>query len=183
MPAPSVHHGKCEYLKRDGKVCARGCIGERCFAHRNSKQRVLCPVCGKSTNSVSGFCPCTTIGTNLRLRETRLQKAARELLDRDMQTLLESRKMTPPQVDMVLADVERIAAGAIEKCEVDATVYVKRAQLVSRAGKRCVLLTLASTSDDKPVFETSRVFGASEDAEGELSRELCESLKLCQTIT
>jgi hypothetical protein len=54
---PSMGHFICQYIKRDGSICGKGCMSELgCARHFNALPRTICPVCKKETYSKTGIC-------------------------------------------------------------------------------------------------------------------------------
>ena len=53
---PSSKYTKCAYIKRDGSSCGKGCVGGTCAAHVRCNSQVRCGLCGRGTQSASGFC-------------------------------------------------------------------------------------------------------------------------------
>jgi hypothetical protein len=53
------HMGRfiCQYIKRDGSICGKGCMSELgCARHFNALLRTICPVCKMGTYSKTGIC-------------------------------------------------------------------------------------------------------------------------------
>ena len=47
----------CQYIKRDGLICGKGCMSELgCARHFNALPRTICPICGRGTYSKTGIC-------------------------------------------------------------------------------------------------------------------------------
>ena len=47
----------CQYIKRDGSNCGKGCMSELgCARHYNALPRTICPICGQGTYSDTGIC-------------------------------------------------------------------------------------------------------------------------------
>ncbi|PKC59016.1 hypothetical protein RhiirA1_470085 [Rhizophagus irregularis] len=47
----------CQYIKRDGSICGKGCMSELgCSRHFNARPRTICPVCKMGTYSDTGIC-------------------------------------------------------------------------------------------------------------------------------
>ncbi|GBB85894.1 hypothetical protein RclHR1_12330015 [Rhizophagus clarus] len=46
----------CQYIKRDGSICGKGCMSElECARHYNALLSTICPVCKKETSN-TGIC-------------------------------------------------------------------------------------------------------------------------------
>ena len=47
----------CQYIKRDGSICGKGCMSELgCARHFNALPKTICPICGQGTYSKTGIC-------------------------------------------------------------------------------------------------------------------------------
>ena len=47
----------CQYIKRDGLICGKGCISELgCTRHYNTLFSTICSICKKGTYSDTGIC-------------------------------------------------------------------------------------------------------------------------------
>lgn len=75
----------CTYLKRNGEICGQRCIGNVCSKHVHCATFVLCQMCGKCTQSVTGYCtaigPCRTKQHTTLVRITRNAKRGPDKLE------------------------------------------------------------------------------------------------------
>ena len=54
---PRIGHFICQYIKRDGSICEKGCMSELgCARHFNALPRTIYPVCEKGTYSGTRIC-------------------------------------------------------------------------------------------------------------------------------
>ena len=50
-------HFICQYIKRDGSICGKGCMSELgCARHFKAHPKTICPVCKERTYSDTGIC-------------------------------------------------------------------------------------------------------------------------------
>jgi hypothetical protein len=47
----------CQYIKRDGSICEKGCMSDLgCARHYNARPKTICPICNELTYSDTGIC-------------------------------------------------------------------------------------------------------------------------------
>jgi hypothetical protein len=47
---------KCSYIRRDGSVCNKGSVRGICAIHVHCNPQRPCRICGRGTQSASGYC-------------------------------------------------------------------------------------------------------------------------------
>jgi len=60
---------------RNGMICGQKCIGTICSKHAHCAHQIACQICGKGTQSASGFC--TTPGPCKRAQHATMSRASR----------------------------------------------------------------------------------------------------------
>jgi hypothetical protein len=54
---PSMGRFICQYIKRDGSICGKGCMSELgCARHFNARPKYICPICNEETYAKTGIC-------------------------------------------------------------------------------------------------------------------------------
>src|SRR5204863_458632 len=54
---PSMDRLTCQYIKKDGSICGKGCwraLG--CARHYKTRFKTICPICNELTYSDTGIC-------------------------------------------------------------------------------------------------------------------------------
>ena len=52
-----MSHFICQYIKRDGSICGKGCMSDLgCARHYNARSKTICPICNELTYSDTGIC-------------------------------------------------------------------------------------------------------------------------------
>ena len=47
----------CQYIKRDGSICGKGCMSDLgCARHFKARPKKICPICNERTYSKTGIC-------------------------------------------------------------------------------------------------------------------------------
>jgi hypothetical protein len=54
---PRMGRFSCQYIKRDGSICGKGCMSELgCARHFKARPKKICPICNERTYSKTGIC-------------------------------------------------------------------------------------------------------------------------------
>ena len=65
----------CQYIKRDGLICGKGCMSELgCARHYNALLSTICPICKKRTYSDTRICSNHSRIYDRALRESKKTK-------------------------------------------------------------------------------------------------------------
>ena len=71
----------CQYIKRDGKICGKGCMSELgCARHFNARPKYICPVCNEETYSKTGICSTHSGPYDRALRESKKTKTELDMV-------------------------------------------------------------------------------------------------------